>query len=237
MAKHFFRIHGLRFKSVKMEGKKLTPPNQKNYKYGLDTAFKLVNEKLADINLEEQCKKAGAHLEYVNDKKTIFLDYLGDCYRITLPEIDIFPSGSLEAIQPRDKLLVLHYFINADGSSPTGKKITYKEIPDGAIYFPTFYKRAIKPLLENFGNKPNKLLDSAAKLGGTRADFGDLSVTINAFKRVPLTLVLWYGDDEFAPESNILFDSNISGYISAEDITVLCEIIAWKLVRISSELK
>ncbi len=219
-----------------MEGKNLIPPDQKDYKYGLEMALKLVNENLASINVEEQCKKAGASFKYINGKKTIFLDYLGNCYLITLPEIDIFPPCSLETVQPRDRLLMLHYFTNADGSPPTGKKITYKEIPDGATYFPTFYKRAIKPLLENFGKKPHKLLDSAAKLGGIKADFGDLSVTINAFQRVPLTLVLWYGDDELAPEGNILFDGNISGYLPAEDITVLCEIIAWKLVRFSREL-
>jgi hypothetical protein len=56
-------------------------------------------------------------------------------------------------------------------------------------------------------------------------------VNINAFDRVPTTLVLWRGDEELAPNGNILFDSNISDYLSTEDITVLCETIVWKLVK------
>jgi len=28
-----------------------------------------------------------------------------------------------------------------------------------------------------------------------------------------------------------LFDANISDYLSTEDVTVLCETIAWKLVK------
>jgi hypothetical protein len=56
-------------------------------------------------------------------------------------------------------------------------------------------------------------------------------VTINAFDRVPLTLVLWRGDEEVAPNGNILFDANISDYLSTEDVTVLSETIVWKLVK------
>ena len=112
------------------------------------------------------------------------------------------------------------------------KVITYKELPEGVNYFPTFYKRAIKPLVTHFGNEPQKLLNCAIILGGYEANYGDVAVTIDAFSRVPITLVLWKGDDELTPEGNIIFDSNISDYLSTEDINVLCETIAWKLIKL-----
>jgi hypothetical protein len=56
-------------------------------------------------------------------------------------------------------------------------------------------------------------------------------VTINAFDRVPVTFVLWRGDEELSPNGNILFDANISDYLSTEDVTVLSETIIWKLVK------
>jgi hypothetical protein len=152
-----------------------------------------------------------------------------------LPEVDVFQIGSQEPVPLNDKLLILHYLTRAGGSPITGTLITYKEIPDGANYLPTFYKRAIKPLIDNFTKEPHCLLDAAERFGGHKADYGDIAVTINAFSRVPLTLVLWCGDDELAPEGNILFDSNISDYLSTEDITVLCETIAWRLVNILRE--
>jgi len=43
--------------------------------------------------------------------------------------------------------------------------------------------------------------------------------------------VLWRGDEELAPNGNILFDANISDYLSTEDVTVLSETIIWKLVK------
>ncbi|HEX76216.1 MAG TPA: DUF3786 domain-containing protein, partial [Dehalococcoidia bacterium] len=71
----------------------------------------------------------------------------------------------------------------------------------------------------------------AAKLGGRESDYGDVSVTINAFDHVPITLVLWRGDEELAPNGNILFDASISDYLPTEDVTVLTETLVWKLVR------
>jgi hypothetical protein len=61
---------------------------------------------------------------------------------------------------------MLHYLINADGSPLSGHKLTYKEIPGGVTYFPTFRKRAIKPLLDAFGQQLQRLLDASAVLGG-----------------------------------------------------------------------
>lgn len=218
-----------------MKRRSLASPKQRNYQYGYELALKLASQKLANINIEEQCQKAGAELKLLASKKIITLAYLNQSYQITLPEMAFSSLDSQEPIQPREKLLMLHYLIQASGSPINCTKITYKELPEGASYFPTFYKRAIKPLVDNFSKELNRLLYAAKKLGGHRADYGDLSVTINAFRRVPLTLVLWYGDEELVPEGSILFDSNISGYLSAEDITVLCETIAWRLVQTSRE--
>jgi hypothetical protein len=72
-------------------------------------------------------------------------------------------------------------------------------------------------------------------LGGRPASYGDVSVTIDGFRKVPVTLVLWRGDDEFPPEGNILLDSSISHYLPAEDIIFLCQTITWRLVKASGE--
>ena len=59
-----------------------------------------------------------------------------------------------------------------------------------------------------------------------------MAVTINAFPRVPVTLVLWRGDDEFPPEGNLMFDSTVPDYLTSDDTHALCEIIAWRLVKL-----
>ena len=85
--------------------------------------------------------------------------------------------------------------------------------------------------MDHFGKEPHRLIDAGEKLGGHKADYGDAAVTVNAFSRVPITIILWRGDDEFAPQGNIAFDAVISDYLSTEDITVLCETITWRLIN------
>ena len=221
-----------------MESRYFPLPNQQNYEYGHKLAYKLAGAQLTKLdNIEEQCLKSGARYQVTDSQKTITLEYLNQSYQITLPDIDVLLTGSEERVPIREKILILHYFTRAKGTPLTNRAIAYKELPEGITYFPTFYKRAIKPLLDHFGQDPEPLTNAAQRLGGNRADYGDVAVTINAFKYVPITLVLWRGDKEFAPEGNILFDSTIPDYLATEDINVLCETISWKLVRYLREIQ
>ena len=207
-------------------------PSKKNHEYGYELAYKLACEQLAKIDdIEQQCLKSDAQYQIIDSQKVIIIEYLNRSYQITLPDIEISLKDSEEEVPLRDKILMLHYFTQAKGTPTSNKVIAYKELPEGASYFPTFSKRAIKPLVDHFGNEPHRLVDVAGILGGYKADYGDAAVTINAFSRVPITLVLWRGDEEFAPQANIIFDSTISDYLTTEDINVLCETIAWRLVK------
>jgi hypothetical protein len=61
------------------------------------------------------------------------------------------------------------------------------------------------------------------------------AATIKAFPRVPLTVVLWKGDEEFPAAASILFDSSITDYLPVEDIIELSETTVWRLVRLSKQ--
>ncbi len=215
-----------------MGSRDLSLPDQRNYKYAYELAYKLACEQLAKIDdIDQQCLRSGARCQVIDAKKVIIIQYLNRPYQITLLEIEISLTDSEDKVPLRDKVLILHYLTLAKGTLATNRLITFKELPEGANYFPTFSKRTIKPILRNFGKELHLLVDAAEKLGGHKADYGDVAVTINAFSRVPITIVLWRGDDEFAPEGSIIFDATISDYLSTEDITVLCETITWRLIN------
>lgn len=217
-----------------MHNKALLSPNTTD-EYGYGLAYRLAGEQLAQSDIERQCLKSGAECKVIDSKKVITIEYLNRLYTVTLPDMEISLKDSDEAVPPRDKILILHYLARAKGTPASHKIIAYKELPEGANYFPTFVKRAIKPIIDHFSNKPHRLLDAAEMLGGHQANYGNMAVTINAFCRVPITFVLWQGDEEFPPEGNIVFDSAISDYLSTEDINVLCETIAWRLVKLQRE--
>jgi len=217
--------------SFRMKNEDSAPPTEGSYR-GYELAYKLAVEQLTRIDdIEQQCRQSGARYVEIDSQPVIILEYLNQSYQVTLPQVDITLVDSQEEVPIRDKVLILHYLTLARGTPLANKMITFKELPEGANYFPTFSKRTIEPLLDHFGQEPHRLVDAAAKLGGYKADYGDVAVTINAFRYVPITLVLWGGDEEFAPAGSIIFDASISDYLSAEDITTLCETITWKLVK------
>ncbi len=210
-----------------MENRRSSSHGSRDQGFGL--SYKLAREQLAKISdIQEQCRKSGAR--YVGPNE-IVINYLNKPYHITLPDIEISLKDSNVEVSQKDKILILHYFTLAKYTPATGKLIAYKQLPGGISYFPAFYKRAINPFVKHFGKSPELLRKTATKLGGREADYGDVSVTVNAFDHVPITLVLWKGDEELAPNGNILFDANISDYLSTEDVTVLTETIIWKLVK------
>ena len=215
-----------------MEKRHLSLPNQRNYELALELAYKLAREQLAGIDdFEQQCRQADAQYQRTDSQEIITINYLNRPYLVVLPEVEIFLVDSEDQVPIRDKVLILHYLTSAKGTPLANKFITYKELPGGNTYFPTFSKRTTKPILKYFSQNPHLLIQAATNLGGYKADYGDVSVTINAFSRVPITIVLWQGDDELAPEGSIIFDSTISDYLSSEDITIMCETITWKLIN------
>jgi len=215
-----------------MKNGRFALPEPKGYDQAYELAYKLASEKLAKIlDIEQQCRKSDTRYQVTGSQRAIIIQYLNQSYSITLPDVQVSLVDSREGVPIREKVLILHYFTSAKGTPATGRLITFRELPEGKVYSPTFSKRTIKPLLDNFGKEPRRLVEISQRMGGYKADYGDTAVTINAFSRVPITIVLWQGDGEFAPQGNIVFDANISDYLSTEDITVLCEIITWRLIR------
>ena len=67
-------------------------------------------------------------------------------------------------------------------------------------------------------------------MGGETQSLGDASAMYLAFPRVPITHVLWSGDEEFSPEATILFDETITGYFPTEDIAALSGASVYRLL-------
>jgi len=209
----------------------LKQSSSKNDTYGYKLAYQLALGQLAKIeDIEQQCDKSDSR--YDESRNAVTLKYFNQSCVFTLPpDFDISLEGKEQPLPLREKILVLHYFLQAKGTPVSNHKISYKEMVDGINYFPTFYARTIKPMVEYFGNEPQKFLEVAKTLGGYKTDYGDVAVTFDAFSRVPVTWVLWKADEELPAEGSILFDRTIPDYLTSDDIHTLTETTIWKLVK------
>lgn len=197
---------------------------------GFELAYEIGCKKLASIDLEEICRKSGA--QYV-DRSRIVIPYLSRPYLISLPDVKISLNDQDEKIPIKDRILILHYLTKATGAPFTNKLITYGQIEGGKFYCPVFVRRNLDPILNCFGDQPELLVDVAKKFGGQRSNYGDVSVSIDAFPMVRIFIIIWQGDEEVPHGGNILFDGNIASYLASEDVCVLTETLVWRLINLA----
>jgi hypothetical protein len=201
-------------------------PTEEDYK----TARALAFDKLAERDLEQCCERAGLSLETVSDgEKRVLIPYLGKTYYLNVSNEKIsFEEGEICKIP--DQVLMLHYLITATGVPVADEWITFREVPAGAFYYPSFAKRAIGPLVRSFGKKLELFERTARRVGQLVSPPGDRGAKILALPRVPVVLALWRGDDEFPPEGNVYFDASVSSYLSTEDIAYLAGATVYSVI-------
>ncbi len=201
-------------------------------------SFRLASEELKKVNPHRVAKLSGATID-VNDEghPQIKLPFFNREHVLTIgEEVDIVcPKDSKEIPLP-EKIVIAHYLLKADGSKLTGNLVNFRQIPDGHFYYSAFQKRATDPLRLTFGSNPKSLLECGVELGATPSKYGDYSIRVSVLPRIPLTLVVWKGDDEFPPEASILFDDTIINYLPIEDIAVISGMTVYKLMGIKRKL-
>lgn len=203
-------------------------------------ALNLVKEQVSGKNPDDLARTSGAVLIKDKNGSAVFsLQFLNQELRITWPDLRVLSGKSGEEITIQQQILLLHYIHGAwssSGAEPTGDWISFQEIPDGRFYLDAFHRRAKIPLVQAFGETPERLVTLASQAYGARPfDQGDASVVVQVLPRISLALILWKGDDEFPPEGNILFDRNVIGMLSAEDIAWLAGMVVYPLIGMARQ--
>lgn len=199
---------------------------QKNYQQTFDLACSSIR----GMNPEERAMKAGANYEKGKEGETITVPFFLEPCTIQFPQIE-FHSPSKKVVSLVTRILLLHYLIHADGHPLTEKWAAYKDIPGGLLYAGVFARRVTEPLQRKFGKSARSFKETGIRSGGESVEIGDASFILHAFPRVPLQYVLWEGDEEFPPSVQLLFDASIGHYLTLEDMVVLGQVTAGRLIN------
>ncbi len=130
-------------------------------------------------------------------------------------------------------ILTLHYLNNAPGISPTGNLKHFREFKEGHFYEPAFNRRTRDILISAFGNDSAPMLKAAKILRGKILETGDAAVELTYFPCLPITCILWRGDEEFPAEASVLFDETADRFFSAEDMAVSGQMAVLELLKAS----
>jgi hypothetical protein len=159
--------------------------------------------------------------------------FLGRTYRVEPKTRSIEVAGG--ATDPVKDILVLHYLATADGTPLAGEDIGFAQVPGAGVYLGNFRGRVVGRLVGQFGKEPEALARAAEGLGSQRMEYGDASVRVQVFPRVPVTLILHAGDEEFKADGQVVFDRMIGHYLPIEDIVVASAELVRDLARRKAE--
>lgn len=175
---------------------------------------------------------ADTGVTFHKDQKSFDLEFMTRLYHISADVGIVTDSNGVVIDDTVLTTLLLHYLVTGDGRKSADKHIAFSEIPGGgAIYDNSYQKRVVIPLIKTFGDNPDRLLSVAEQFNGKKNSFGDLSVTFDLFPYVPVTYVIWKGDEEFPPSATIMFDESISSYLPVEDIVIMVSFSTYSLIK------
>ncbi|MCI5699538.1 MAG: DUF3786 domain-containing protein [Lachnospiraceae bacterium] len=169
------------------------------------------------------------NVPYDRERQCFTIRFMNTPYKVTWPDYQITHLEETVGYYPLEdmvaaKILILRYLLEGCYAPASGKLFTYREMPWGEVYFRQFQGRCIMRLAFGFGNKLQKFQEVMEKLGAVRLTDGDCSYELELLEGLFLRFILWEGDEEFPPSSQILFSDNFPLAFAGEDMAVVGDI-------------
>jgi len=194
-----------------------------HYEGGYAPAFMKSRENLR--KLMPQTIVEGSLCNFLNGSFTIVS--FGQTIEISYPEGEII-NLSMETFHSLDKrLLLLNYLSHAKNIPLSDKWVSYRDLPNGNVFYPHIKKYVIEALGDFFSNCDKIILRECLKATGFELIQAKADLTAKGFfaPRIPILLHFWEGEEDIPSTSQILFDSTIAEQMHIEDSAALCIII------------
>ena len=165
---------------------------------------------------------------------TVF--YLHRSYEVSFPEFEITSLDEKYPFSPltetnQSKIMMARYLLEGAVAASTGKFLTYRDVPWGEVYYRQFNGRCMMRLAFSYGNKLEAFEKACETIGAVRIPQGDMGYQFEIFPGYFVQFLLWAGDDEFPPSSQILFSDNFPAGFHPEDLVVVAEVIIGTLKK------
>ena len=193
-------------------------------KLGLNESW----DEFYSLDPQEISMKAG--VEFDEAAGELYIPFYEEIYKIKLPERVVRFRTTDQELNPFFSVIILHYLVGAQDVPLSSKLISFRELYGGSVYYDAFYNRAVRAIAAHFTDEPELLLEAAEPLSPKRIDKGDCAVELAVLPKLPLTVIIWKGDEEVSGSANILFDSTANKHLPTEDLAAISELLAKKLV-------
>lgn len=184
-----------------------------------------------NIDVEEAARRAGVRFD--NAAGCFLMRLLYSDYRLYWPEYRI-ESDNADALALKSipaQIFLIRFLLEGRASMGSGNFLPYREMPWGDVYLKPFTGRCLTRAAFTFGTRIDAFRAAAAKTPAVPIKHGDAAFQIEVVPNYEVQLIVWEGDDEFPPNAQILFSDNFPNAFSAEDRTVVGDLVITELKR------
>ena len=173
---------------------------------------------------------ARASITYNDSLQLYTISSFGQDIFISLSRQEVFsdsPEGkSLIGIKDYFfDLSVLWYLIRVRNIPLTDNLIKPADVPGGQIFVKGTHVLPMDAIAQKFNHQKELFLAVGSKYGAVEMDYGDVAVKLLPFPKVPVYLILWFGNEDFPPSGQLLLDPTCSSHLSTDVIwavTMVC---------------
>ena len=190
----------------------------KDSKRAFNEMYMIALKRLENRSPEEIAKNAG--VEFCKEDSTFKIKSLDKVVELAYPSYK-----SKDKLDDWYILILLHYLDLADGTPLYHQAVHFGELMDGLIRGSRFDKTVEREFASFLSDKKDEdIINLCKSLDGEiiKSKF-DLSVVFYLFPNYPVTLNIWFADDEFGAVGSMLVDKSADNYLTIEDDVVAGE--------------
>ena len=159
------------------------------------------------------------------DGKEFTLKLLGREFAICHPDYSIraLDGGNLPPLPTQTFLL--RYLLESKDVMWSGAWKTFREMPWGEMYIKPYTGRGLTRAAFTFGFRVAAFRAACEKMGATPVKHGDAGYQFDLIGGYKMQILVWEGDDEFPPNTQVLYSDNFAEGFAAEDRVVAGDIL------------
>ena len=188
-----------------------------------EVPFAHYEEKFRAIDPAEAAKRCG--VPFADGQFAVRL--LGVTYQIAWPEYaitadreDAFALQNLPC-----QTFLMRDLLEGKRAALSLSYKTFREMPWGELYIAPYTGRCLNRAAFTFGTQVANFAAACQRLGGEKLPHGDAGYGFDFLEGYRMQIMIYAGDEEFPPSSQILYSDNFASAFSAEDRVVAGDIL------------
>lgn len=185
-------------------------------------------QELGEQDPKDVCRRTLC--KYDDENKFYTLSVWGDEYAVYPHELKIDRiTNNFQSPHDLFHLFIIYYLLKAKEIEISNEWISEKDIPGGVTFFRGPHEIPTHLISNRYSNNINEFRKRCEQLHGIPLDMADAAYSFKITSHISVAALYWAGDDDFPPESKILYDKTITEHLASDILFALAVEICKKI--------